>query len=409
MDATGLSLSSLTGFAQRVGQQLAVSQLMSDSMLCLVPTVLDVQRHVPVASVQPCNALCSLRPAHLAVSSRLCLPAVLCLQVFRVITAMDSDNYPECCHAIYIANAGATFSAIWKLLSAFVDKGTRDKVHVLGGVKASQAALLDAFGPELMPTFLGGQLDYEAVRQQWLDKMDAAIAQRQQQPRGKQPPLVLHAANGQPVQSQQQQQQLTQRSSSSGGLPPKLHLSHTHGTASSTSAAGERASSGDDGGWATPLSTASKFSTVSGTSVYFDPQDSTPVSPSGTSPASSDPGDFLNLSAPGAALGGSPLQHSSHAAQHTPEWGAGSMLSGSMSVGPHSRTRSQLSQQSGFTGITGPAGLGGHGAGSMDGGAGGLGLQEQGEAGSPNGQVPHDNGDGPAGDGKQPLCRCVIC
>eukprot|EP00882_Tetradesmus_deserticola_P020577 GHRQ01022231.1.p1 GENE.GHRQ01022231.1~~GHRQ01022231.1.p1 ORF type:complete len:349 (+),score=122.38 GHRQ01022231.1:377-1423(+) len=348
MDATGLSLSSLTGFAQRV---------------------------------------------------------------FRVITAMDSDNYPECCHAIYIANAGATFSAIWKLLSAFVDKGTRDKVHVLGGVKASQAALLDAFGPELMPTFLGGQLDYEAVRQQWLDKMDAAITQRQQQPRGKQPPLVLQAAHGQPVQlqQQQQQQQLTQRSSSSGGLPPKLHLSHMHGTASSTSAAGERVSSGDDGGWATPLSTASKFSAVSGTSVYFDPQDSTPVSPSGTSPASSDPGELLNLSAPGAALGGSPLQHSSHAAQHTPEWGAGSMLSGSMSVGPHSRTRSQLSQQSGFTGITGPAGLGGHGAGSMDGGAGGLGLQEQGEAGSPNGQVPHDNGDGPAGDGKQPLCRCVIC
>jgi hypothetical protein len=49
-----------------------------------------------------------------------------------------------------------------------------------------QAALLDAFGAELVPTFLGGQLDYEAVRQQWLDKMDAAIAQRQQHPRSKQ-------------------------------------------------------------------------------------------------------------------------------------------------------------------------------------------------------------------------------
>jgi hypothetical protein len=45
---------------------------------------------------------------------------------------------------------------------------------------------VDAFGPELVPTFLGGQLDYDAVRQQWLDKMDAVIAQRQQHPRGKQ-------------------------------------------------------------------------------------------------------------------------------------------------------------------------------------------------------------------------------
>jgi hypothetical protein len=67
-----------------------------------------------------------------------CLSTGLCLQLFRLITVMDSDNFPECCHAIYIANAGAAFSVIWKLLAPFVDKGTRDKVHVLGGVKASQ-------------------------------------------------------------------------------------------------------------------------------------------------------------------------------------------------------------------------------------------------------------------------------
>lgn len=54
---------------------------------------------------------------------------------------MDSDNYPECCHAIYIVNAGAAFSAIWRLLSPFVDKGTRDKVHVLGNAKASQVSV----------------------------------------------------------------------------------------------------------------------------------------------------------------------------------------------------------------------------------------------------------------------------
>jgi hypothetical protein len=57
---------------------------------------------------------------------------------------------------------------------------------VAGCVGCAQAALLGAFGPELLPTFLGGRVDYEAVRQQWLDKMDAAIAQRQQHPCGKQ-------------------------------------------------------------------------------------------------------------------------------------------------------------------------------------------------------------------------------
>jgi hypothetical protein len=157
---------------------------------------------------------------------------------------------------------------------------------------------------------------------------------------------------------------------------------------------------------------AARFSVISGASVYFDAQDSAPGSPSGASPASSDHGDHHHP-ATAAAIGGSPLQYGSHAAPQTADgagqlWGAGSVLSGSMSVGPQSRTRSQLSQHSGFTGITGHAGAGGAGAGSVDGGPGGLGLEEHdGAAGSVNGQVLLE-GDGPAGDGKQPLCRCVI-
>jgi hypothetical protein len=55
---------------------------------------------------------------------------------------MDSDNYPECCHAIYILNAGATFTAIWRMLSPFVDKGTRDKVHVIANARQAEVRLL---------------------------------------------------------------------------------------------------------------------------------------------------------------------------------------------------------------------------------------------------------------------------
>lgn len=95
---------------------------------------------------------------------------------------MDSDNYPECCHAIYIANGGAAFSAIWRLVSPFIDKGTRDKVKVIGSGKAMQQVLFEAFGKELVPSFLGGQLDYDAVRDEWLAKMDRVIADRQHDP-----------------------------------------------------------------------------------------------------------------------------------------------------------------------------------------------------------------------------------
>lgn len=85
-----------------------------------------------------------LFPQH-AVLVGLCC-AVLCravrmLQLFRLITAMDSDNYPETCHAIYIVNGGIAFGAIWRIVSPFVDKGTRDKVHVVGSGKYMRVSL----------------------------------------------------------------------------------------------------------------------------------------------------------------------------------------------------------------------------------------------------------------------------
>jgi hypothetical protein len=54
---------------------------------------------------------------------------------------MDSDNYPETCHAIYIVNGGIAFGAIWRIVSPFVDKGTRDKVHVVGSGKYMRVSL----------------------------------------------------------------------------------------------------------------------------------------------------------------------------------------------------------------------------------------------------------------------------
>lgn len=78
--------------------------------------------------------------------------------------------------------------------------------------------------------------------------------------------------------------------------------------------------------------------------------------------------------------------------------GPGSVLSGSMSVGPQSRTRSQLSQQSGLTGFGVQGGLGG-----VD-GAHGQGVGDS-AAGS-TGQVLLEDGEEELGPGKQPLCGC---
>lgn len=45
---------------------------------------------------------------------------------------MDSDNYPETCHNIFIVNNSSAFSAIWRVVKVFVDVGTREKIKVLG-------------------------------------------------------------------------------------------------------------------------------------------------------------------------------------------------------------------------------------------------------------------------------------
>ncbi|KAF8056433.1 SFH3 [Scenedesmus sp. PABB004] len=305
-------------------------------------------------------------------------------RLFRLITAMDSDNYPECAEAIYIANAGATFTAIWRLVAPFVDKGTRDKVHVLSGGKAMQQALLTEFGRELVPTFLGGALDYDAVRQSWLDKMDADSAALAAHPRSTQPPIVLQApaatANGH-----------GHGASSGGG---GAHLQAPHGRHSGSGSwqwlrvSSDRlrrasAASSDADGWATPMSAASRLSATSGASVYFDAAYAPdPPSPSGGSPSSAHSG---------GRGGGSPFRatppHSGGGGGGGGggDGGAGSTC-GSMSVGPPA-SRSALSQGSGFTGLGGGA-HGGGGPGSV--------------AHSLDDALVHEEGEGP-----QPRCRCV--
>lgn len=49
-----------------------------------------------------------------------------------------------------------------------------------------QQHLFSALGREMTPTFLGGDLNFDAVSHNWYEKMDAAIAERQAHPKGHQ-------------------------------------------------------------------------------------------------------------------------------------------------------------------------------------------------------------------------------
>jgi hypothetical protein len=98
-------------------------------------------------------------------------------RLFRAMLSIDSDNYPESCAHIFIVNNSAAFTMLWGVVAPWVDAGTRSKVHVLGSGRAMHTELLKHFRPEQLPSLLAGcgTLDYESVRCEWADKIDAAM------------------------------------------------------------------------------------------------------------------------------------------------------------------------------------------------------------------------------------------
>eukprot|EP01089_Gocevia_fonbrunei_P013869 TRINITY_DN3658_c0_g5_i1.p1 TRINITY_DN3658_c0_g5~~TRINITY_DN3658_c0_g5_i1.p1 ORF type:complete len:402 (-),score=101.98 TRINITY_DN3658_c0_g5_i1:88-1293(-) len=55
-----------------------------------------------------------------------------CIDLFKKINSITSDNYPECLKAFICINSPALISVAFKLVKGFIDPETRKKVHVLG-------------------------------------------------------------------------------------------------------------------------------------------------------------------------------------------------------------------------------------------------------------------------------------
>ncbi|GBF91545.1 hypothetical protein Rsub_04285 [Raphidocelis subcapitata] len=197
-------------------------------------------------------------------------------RLFRALAGMDSDNYPETCNSIFIVNNSAAFTTIWRMLRVFVDAGTREKVKVLGSGNPMLAALLQEFDASQIPSFLGGTLDYDERRRQWLEVMDAAMAEAAA--RGKEP-------EGSPLNGFERP-----------SLPGALSGLRTAGSLISEVEE-------DEGGFGTPASAASRAS--SALSVYFDALEGSGASVTRASTSSGGPGS-ASSSLAGTSPGGSP-------------------------------------------------------------------------------------------------------
>lgn len=52
-------------------------------------------------------------------------------RLFKAMTAIDQDNYPEIMKTVYIVNAPWIFQSIFGLIKGFLDPATQKKIQVL--------------------------------------------------------------------------------------------------------------------------------------------------------------------------------------------------------------------------------------------------------------------------------------
>eukprot|EP00963_Diacronema_lutheri_P010386 scaffold1052_cov339-Pavlova_lutheri.AAC.2 len=83
--------------------------------------------------------------------------------ILHTITKVDQDNYPETNGGTLIVNSSFIFTAIYRVVEAFLDKRTREKIKVFGADRKGRAKLLQYVDEDQLPQFLGGTAPDEVI------------------------------------------------------------------------------------------------------------------------------------------------------------------------------------------------------------------------------------------------------
>ncbi|KAL6574364.1 hypothetical protein OROHE_001268 [Orobanche hederae] len=75
-------------------------------------------------------------------------------EFIRTVQKIDSENYPETLHRMFIINSGPGFRLIWNIIKPLLDPETSSKIQVLDS--KYQGKLLETIDGSELPDFLGG-------------------------------------------------------------------------------------------------------------------------------------------------------------------------------------------------------------------------------------------------------------
>ncbi|KAL6493091.1 hypothetical protein OROGR_032850 [Orobanche gracilis] len=75
-------------------------------------------------------------------------------EFIRTVQKIDSENYPETLHRMFIINAGPGFRLIWHIIKPLLDPETSSKIQVLDSTY--RCKLLESIDESELPDFLGG-------------------------------------------------------------------------------------------------------------------------------------------------------------------------------------------------------------------------------------------------------------
>lgn len=78
--------------------------------------------------------------------------------VFREITSLAANNYPEIMNSVFVLNAPKMFSIMWSGLKVFVDSDTRKKIRFISSHPGKKSDVDEYINTDALPDFLGGRV-----------------------------------------------------------------------------------------------------------------------------------------------------------------------------------------------------------------------------------------------------------